>query len=326
MKNIIAGIICLIGFVYTATAQKTIKGKVYEWSNGLDTIDGEQVDTEYYEECASYVIFLKEKEDGRRKDTFAWGSTSAFELTLDQQQLKKYKFLEFVKFPSGDKNDIVAIEKVKSDSIDVELYFVVYGQKLDPNAYVMKPAIYLYPEQETAVSIKHTFKGTVLNTFPEYKDGWNVVASPDGKLKNKADGRNYNYLFWDGSTHFGKEHFVYKDGFYVSRKEIIPFLQQRLAQMGLNETEINDFIVYWLPALSKNETNFIHFWVNDDIDHSSTLDVEPKPETVIRVFMEYKAYDGTTPKLPEQQLQQTLRKGFVLVEWGGGAIGTSKVE
>jgi hypothetical protein len=96
--------------------------------------------------------------------------------------------------------------------------------------------------------------------------------------------------------------------------------------MGLNETEINDFIVYWLPALNKNETNFIHFWVNDDIDHSSRLEVEPKPETVIRIFMEYKAYDGKSPKLPEQQLPQTVRKGFTLVEWGGGAIGTSKVE
>jgi hypothetical protein len=66
--------------------------------------------------------------------------------------------------------------------------------------------------------------------------------------------------------------------------------------------------------------------VNDDIDHSSRLEVEPKPETVIRIFMEYKAYDGKSPKLPEQQLPQTVRKGFTLVEWGGGAIGTSKVE
>jgi hypothetical protein len=42
--------------------------------------------------------------------------------------------------------------------------------------------------------------------------------------------------------------------------------------------------------------------------------------------MEYKAYDGKTSKLPEQQLPQTVRKGFVLVEWGGGAIGSGRLE
>ncbi|WP_222166953.1 hypothetical protein [Edaphocola aurantiacus] len=317
MRKIVV-MLCLLSLANMAMAQKTIKGKVYEPDEENSLGDNKEfVEARYYD-----VVLRKHRfsEEGLR---IAGSDTAAFEFTLTKEQLRKYKFIEFGSF-WGATYRVLKIKEIGPDSIDVILRRLNYED--DGEVHVYKPAIYLYPEQETAVSIKHTFKGTVLNTFPEYKDGWNVVASPDGKLKNKADGRSYNYLFWDGSAHFGKQHFAYKDGFYVSRKEIIPFLQQRLAQMGLNETEINDFIVYWLPALNKNETNFIHFWVNDDIDHSSKLEVEPKPETVIRVFMEYKAYDGKTPKLPEQQLPQTVRKGFVLVEWGGGAIGTSKVE
>jgi hypothetical protein len=217
--------LCFLSLANTATAQKTIKGKVYEWKSRVDTTDEGMTVQQYFEESASYLVFLKEKEDDNPKDTLARGKTSAFELTLDPVQLERYCFLEFRKL-RGKKNHIIAIENIGQDSIDVELEerIKVYGTRLDPKSYVMKPAIYLYPEQETNVGIKHTFKGAILNTFPEYKDGWNVTASPDGKLKNKADGRSYNYLFWDGSTHFGKQHFAYKDGFYVSRKEIIPFL------------------------------------------------------------------------------------------------------
>lgn len=308
----------LLSLANMAMAQKTIKGKVYEPDYRYPQKEHKFV------ECSDYKVRLKKQKLSKKGSRIARMDTPAFALTLTEEQLRKYKYIEFGNGWASTYR-ILKIKNIGTDSIDVILRTINLNED-DEEVQVLKPAIYLYPEQETAISIKHTFKGTVLNTFPEYKDGWNVMASPDGKLKNKADGRSYNYLFWDGSAHFGKEHFAYKDGFYVSRKEIIPFLQQRLTHMGLNETEINDFIVYWLPTLNKNETNFIHFWVNNDIDHSSKLEVEPKPETIIRVFMEYKAYDGKMPKLPEQQLPQTVRKGFVLVEWGGGAIGTSKVE
>ena len=307
----------MLGIADMANAQKTIKGKVYERDNHYTEENKKYTESEYYEVTLKKHKFSEKGLDIARRDTAAFG------FTITAEQLKKYKFIEFGS-AWGGKYRIMKIRNIGTDSIDVMLNDLNYEDIGEVHVY--KPAIYLYPEQETAVSVKHTFKGTVLNTFPEYKEGWNVIASPDGKLKNAADGRSYNYLFWDGSIRFDAAHYRYTDGFYISRKEIIPFLQERLAQIGLNETEINDFIVYWLPALNKNETNFIHFWVNDDIDHSSKLDLSPKPETVIRVFMEYKAYDGHSAKLPEQQLPETPRKGFVLVEWGGGAIGTSKVE
>lgn len=74
--------------------------------------------------------------------------------------------------------------------------------------------------------------------------------------------------------------------------------------------------MYWLPELNKNEENFIHFWVNDNIDNSSILNITPKPDTLLRVFMEFKSYHGEQ-KLPIQELSSTPRKGFTVVEWGG---------
>ena len=46
------------------------------------------------------------------------------------------------------------------------------------------------------------------------------------------------------------------------------------------------------------------------------LYVSPKPDTVIRVFLDMDGFDKQI-KLPAQKLTKTLRKGFTVVEWGG---------
>ena len=45
-----------------------------------------------------------------------------------------------------------------------------------------KPVIYLYPEQETTVSVSLDYAGTLTATYPAYEDGWRVTAEPDGTL------------------------------------------------------------------------------------------------------------------------------------------------
>jgi len=184
------------------------------------------------------------------------------------------------------------------------------------NIEIKKPAIYLYPTKTEEIKVKLNFKGKIGNTYPVYDNGWDVSTEPDGKLMNMDNKRSYNYLFWDGTYTFPKEHYNYRTGFIVKKNELANFLQSKLGYMGLNNTEINDFIVYWLPIMNKNETNLVHFWVNDNIDNSAFLFVMPKPDTEITVFMEFrKAESGQT--IHEQQLPSTERKGFTVVEWGG---------
>lgn len=280
-----------------------------------EEIKGEKVKTV----IKNYSIYLLEDLNPNSKNKKKFESLDGnFEIILSKKERKKFHYLEFVTFGElafcviNKLQDNLYIEVNSGDNLGN-----YYDQQ--PIITVGKPAIYLYPKVSTKVTIKNDFKGQVINTYPEYNNGWNIIAEPNGELLNQEDKRKYNYLFWDGIYSFTKNHFKYTEGFYVKKEENIKFLQEKLELIGLNNTEINDFIVYWLPELSKNEENFIHFWVNDNIDNSSILTINPNPDTLIRVYMEFKPYLGEN-KLPEQHLVKTERFGFTVVEWGGSNL------
>ena len=189
---------------------------------------------------------------------------------------------------------------------------------------VKKPVIYLYPEKTTEVDFKFNFKGKLLTTFPKYDTSWKITAYSDGKIFDKKTNRFYNSLFWDGEMSFPSEHYNYKSGFVVAKKDLTSFLIQKLEHIGLNTNETNDFIQFWLPILEKNELNFIHFLVNSDYDCISTNDINPKPDTNLRVFMEFYGLEHDI-QIEEQKLPKTNRIGFTLVEWGGSDVSQNCV-
>jgi len=41
-----------------------------------------------------------------------------------------------------------------------------------------KPVIYLYPTEEQIVNVTLDLKGDLTCTYPEYKDGWEVIRKP----------------------------------------------------------------------------------------------------------------------------------------------------
>lgn len=63
-----------------------------------------------------------------------------------------------------------------------------------------KPVIYLYPEEETQVSVRLDFDGELTSTYPSYEDGWTVDASPDGTLTDPATGRSTTACSGRGSA------------------------------------------------------------------------------------------------------------------------------
>ena len=184
---------------------------------------------------------------------------------------------------------------------------------------VKKPVIYLYPTQKTDITFQLDFKGKLLTTFPKYDKEWQVTAFPDGKILDKKSNRYYTSLFWDGEIKFPQEHYDYKSGFEVSKNDLNDFLIEKLEYLGLNVFETNDFIQYWLPILEKNEVNFIHFLVNEDYDVISTNNINPKPNSQIRIFMEFYKLENKT-NLPAQVLKKLTRNGFTLIEWGGADV------
>lgn len=176
-----------------------------------------------------------------------------------------------------------------------------------------KPVLYLYPEETAEVSVKLDYQGRLTTTYPAYNDGWVVTAEPDGTLE--MDGKEYSYLFWEGVS---DAEYDFSKGFVVAGEDTAEFLQEKLALLGLTPREYNEFIVFWLPRMEGNPYNLIAFQGAAYTD-SAPLEVEPEPDTVLRVFMAYQALEEPM-EVPEQELVPTERVGFTLVEWGGTCV------
>lgn len=178
---------------------------------------------------------------------------------------------------------------------------------------VRKPVIYLYPKNKQIVNVQVDFKGDLTHTYPKYpQNGWTVEANPSGELKDAKTGKIYYQLFWEGAS----QHIYNMDkGFVVKNSETADFLDDKLAALGLNRREANEFITYWLPELEQNPYNFIHFSTNE-YEQQAQLNVQPAPDTKIRVFMVYQPLQEWREVSP-QVFTTPNRKGFTLVEWGG---------
>lgn len=186
------------------------------------------------------------------------------------------------------------------------------------NPMPLKPVIYLYPTSSIDVNVKLSYDGGLI-TYPRYDDvkGWNVTANPDGTLKNKADNKEYSYLFWEGIPNKESEYDM-NTGFVVKGKDIDSFLQDKLAKLGLTPKEYNEFIVFWYPKLMNNKYNIIHFATKGEYDDKAKLSISPKPDSVLRVFMVAKGVnDISNLKVKEQEIKPFVRNGFTVVEWGG---------
>ena len=186
-----------------------------------------------------------------------------------------------------------------------------------------KPVIYLYPEQETDVHVELELTESELNTtYPKYDNGWDVTAYPDGMLLNKADGSHHKYLFWDAVN--CRTRFDFSKGFCVAGSDTESFLKEKLTYMGLNEQEMNEFIVYWLPLMEHNAYNLISFQ-GDAYTNSAKLKITPTPDSECRVFMAYVPLENAVAIEP-QQLETFERNGFTVVEWGGAEVNTFNVK
>ena len=193
------------------------------------------------------------------------------------------------------------------------LYIEESDFELQPGV-AYKPVIYLYPEVETSVNVNLAIDGTLTCTYPAYNDGWTVSVLPDGTLTD-AKGQTYNYLYWEGET-FAE--YDFSKGFCVKGVDTAAFLEDALEKLGLNRREANEFIVYWLPLMQGNPYNIIAFQ-SDAYTDAARLDVTPAPDTLIRVFMAYKASEEYI-EIEAQELTSPEREGFTVIEWGGTEV------
>ena len=179
-----------------------------------------------------------------------------------------------------------------------------------------KPIIYIYPKEETRVTVKLGKKENITCSYPKYYDGWNVTAYPDGTLIDNETGKALYSLYWEGIR---DTEIPMNDGFIVKSEESAKFLEEKLAILGLNEKESEEFIIYWLPKLESHKYNFIRFETMEEIEKNMPLDISKKPDTLIRVWMQFKGIDKEI-EVPMQKLEKINRVGYTVVEWGGTEI------
>ena len=188
----------------------------------------------------------------------------------------------------------------------------------------VKPIIYLYPEEEMSINVSLENPDYLTCTYPKYDErkGWNVVAEPNGDLR--YEDRCLYALYWEGDSKSNKE--IKEDGFVVKGEDTARFLEDKLSILGLTDRESEEFIVYWLPRMEKNKYNYIRFETLEEIEENMPLNINPKPDTTIRVMMDWceikneNELENLKKNIIEQVLTKAERKGFVAVEWGGCEI------
>lgn len=226
----------------------------------------------------------------------------------------KYKFKFWTSFTDTLSTDEIEIKNQHSIAILVHLHSNELMIESD------KPVIYLYPETATQITLQLNYNGKLNFTYPEIKNNtWKINANPDGTIE--ANNKLYNYLFWEGEMNANAVQTNIKEGSVVDSKNLISFFESNLTAMGMNTKESADFITYWAPRMMKNEKNYIYFMLTNDYDKIASMNVTPKPDNQLRIYMIWTEITSeTVVDFKPQSFPQFKREGFTLVEWGGSEI------
>ena len=201
------------------------------------------------------------------------------------------------------------IDKIEIKSIKTKIKYIK-DKECEPDiAY--KPILYIYPNKNMNISIKLEHHNNIITSYPKYDNGWNIYVEKNGKIY--YNNREFYALYWDEYINNTVD---FSEGFYVDSNNASKFLEEKLDIIGLNNREANEFIMYWLPILEKNEKNLIYFELTDERESYNHLYIEPKPDSVLRLFMRVKKVNNKV-NIKGQKLDTFNRYGFVAVEWGG---------
>jgi hypothetical protein len=175
-----------------------------------------------------------------------------------------------------------------------------------------KPILYLYPKTETDITVSFAHPERLTTSYPKFNDAWKVRATPEGLLTD-ASGNKFYALYWEAESNFRPDQ---STAFYVEKDDAIDFLQDKLSEIGLNDHERNEFMLYWLPILEENEKSLVRFAYTEELQADNAVKISPAPDSFLRVHI-YVEKVSANPNLPEPTLSHFERKGFTAVEWGG---------
>ena len=219
--------------------------------------------------------------------------------------------------------------------------WIITAELLEAGGGCGKPVVYLYPEVPTDISVKFNVPMQLDVKIPNYSpnNGWIVNAQPNGQLKDlqpnltncnnftpnkkgqeyafeSCQNNNYPYIYWAGNT--PNQYPRIESGFVVGAKDLESELRSKLTIIGLNNKEADDMMEYWLPQMLAKNKPFYRFSLlqNSELDKLFPMTITPKPQSSIRVFLDWDALDNQST-IPTQQLITYPRTGYTMIEWGG---------
>ena len=178
----------------------------------------------------------------------------------------------------------------------------------DPGPVVRKPNIYIYPQIKSIVTVNLDFPqgGTVIESIPTYTGGWRVEVTPSGRIDNQ-----YDYLFYECRV---PDAYQYEAGWIVCIDSLELFFRSNLEQAGFINTEIEDFVSYWIPRLTDHSDYIIYPQFSKDIEKVIKLNIHKIPDNILRLFYVIKGHQDSVINLTEPVIPEFDRSGFVVTE------------
>lgn len=177
---------------------------------------------------------------------------------------------------------------------------------------VLKPNIYLYPTENTILSVSLTFpaSGRITASIPDYRKGWLVSVETNGIINNK-----YEYLFYESEQ---PDVWQTTEGWIINVADLEQFFTENLLKYGFIGREIQDFTDYWIPKLKGYEYYEIYPQGKKIIDSVIALEITKTPDSVLRLFYLIRGTSSATNDEITSPADNTpfIRNGFCVTEWG----------
>lgn len=300
--------------------------KDYTWTQGVTKVEDSVA--AIARGCGGLFASVTRADTLADNDTIQVGKSpsglAVYELTSLEHPLMQKAYQEHKEFYGDTPSDWNKYPNISQEDFArqhaVVLYhdptgqWLVYARNdLRPQGGCAKPVVYLYPQRTQQVSLRVGAHVTVSDPFYDPLKGWKATAYPGGSLL--VGGRLYDSLLWEGPG-IG-EYPAITAGTVVKTTDAPATMRAQLAAQGLTQKEADDFMDYWQSKLPRNKPYVRLTWfTTQQVNQLAPLAVSPRPDTTIRVFLDFEGLDMPI-KLPAQQLQAIPRNGFTVVEWGG---------
>ena len=177
------------------------------------------------------------------------------------------------------------------------------------------PLIYLYPKNPLNISVNINSPITSTKPAINKKGAWEITGFPDGLLTT-PDGKKYPFIPYE----FLRNDFKRPDkGFVIQADNLEQFLKTSLwKKLGLKDNEIEDYWIDTKPRVKPSPYYFVSLVDRSEIDRVLPMEVNPKPDTIIRNMTYILALSAPFIPLPleKEKLTAPERKGFSVLENG----------